>query len=197
MVDHREIFLKITRKFQELDSTTCLLNFSMGLNTKIPKELDKFLTLYKYEDYFNQMNNIDYSKWHGSMFCRICVKELNEKDRSTEKVKINNFSGWGSTKVKVPVCNECGARAVGFTSKMCFETNPIQAYLRCFLYTLFISGFLFGMLYILGTKEGVDESTAYTGIALLSLGASAAMIYIINRQNTISKEIIQKIESRY
>ena len=149
------------------------------------------------EDYINQMNNIDYSKWHGSMFCRICVKELNEKDRSTEKVKINNFSGWGSTKVKVPVCNECGARAVGFTSKMCFETNPIQAYLRCFLYTLFISGFLFGMLYILGTKEGVDESTAYTGIALLSLGASAAMIYIINRQNTISKEIIQKIESRY
>jgi len=53
------------------------------------------------------------------------------------------------------------------------------------------------MLYILGTKEGVDESTAYTGIALLSLGTSAAMIYIFVRQNTRSKEIIQKIESRY
>ena len=145
------------------------------------------------------MNNIDYSKWHGSMFCRICVKELNEKDHSTEKVKINNFSGWGSTKVKVKVtvCNECGAPAVGFTSKMCFETNPIQAYLRCFLCTLFISGCLFGMGYILGPKEGFEESTAYTVIALLSLGASAAMIYIINRQNTRSKEIIQKIESRY
>ena len=52
------------------------------------------------------------------------------------------------------------------------------------------------MGYILGPKEGVDESTAYTVIALLSLGASVAMIYIINQQNTRSKEIIKKIESK-
>ena len=141
------------------------------------------------------MNEIDYTKWNGSMFCRICVKELNEKDRSTEKVKVNTGRLF-SPKVKVPVCNECGAHAVGFTSKMCFETNPFQAYLRCFLITLFISGCLFGMGYILGPKEGVDESTAYTVIALLSLGASVAMIYIINQQNTRSKEIIKKIESK-
>lgn len=142
------------------------------------------------------MNNIDYPKWHGSMFCRICVKELAEKDRSTEKVKVNNSSGWGSTKVKVPVCNECGAHAVGFTSKMCFETNPVSAYFRCFLFTLFISGILFGMLYILGPKEGVDPFTAQTAIVLISLGASTAIIWIINRQNIISKEIIKRIESK-
>ena len=141
------------------------------------------------------MNNIDYSKWHDSMFCRICVKELAEKDRSTEKVKVNTGQLF-SPKVKVPVCNECGAHAVGFTSKMCFETNPFQAYLRCFLITLFISGCLFGMGYILGPKEGVDPSTAQNAIVLISLGASAAIIWIINRQNIISKEIIKKIESK-
>ena len=150
------------------------------------------------KDYIiNQMNKIDYSRWAGSIFCPRCVKELKEKDRSIEKIKVSHSKGFGHTKVKQPVCNECGEHAIGYHSKMCFETNPVSAYLRCFLILLFISGFFFGMLYILGTKEGVDKSTAYTVIALTSLGASAAMIYIINRQNTRSKEIIQKIESRY
>ena len=141
------------------------------------------------------MKKIDYSRWAGSIFCPRCVKELKENDRSIVKIKVSVYRG--TSKVKQAVCNECGAHAIGYHSKMCFETNPVSAYLRCFLITLFISGCLFGMLYILGTKEGVDESTAYTGIALLSLGTSAAMIYIFVRQNTRSKEIIQKIESRY
>jgi len=153
--------------------------------------------LLKWEIKINQMNKIDYSRWAGSIFCPRCVKELKEKDRSIEKIKVSHSKGFGHTKVKQPVCNECGEHAIGYHSKMCFETNPVSAYLRCFLILLFISGFFFGMLYILGTKEGVDKSTAYTVIALTSLGASAAMIYIINRQNTRSKEIIQKIESRY
>ena len=130
------------------------------------------------------------------MFCRICEKELKEKDRLTKKVKVNTNKLF-SPKLKVPVCNECGSHAVGFSAKMCFETNPVSAYLRCFLLLLFISGFLFGMLYILGAKEGGDESTAYIAIAILSLGVTAGIIWIGNRQNTLSKEIIQKIESRY
>ena len=129
------------------------------------------------------------------MFCRRCVKELAEKDRSTKKVKVNTGQLF-SPKVKVPVCNECGAPTVGFSSKMCFQTNPIQAYFRCFLITLFISGIFCGMGYVLGPKEGVDPSTAQTAIVLISLGLSAAIIWIINRQNSISKEIIKKIESR-
>ena len=116
--------------------------------------------------------------------------------RQIEKIKVSHSKGFGHTKVKQAVCNECGAHAIGYHSKMCFETNPVSAYLRCFLILLFISGFFFGMLYILGTKEGVDKSTAYTVIALTSLGASAAMIWMINRQNKISKEIIKKIESK-
>ena len=149
------------------------------------------------KDYIiNQMNKIDYSRWAGSIFCPRCVKELKENDRSIEKIKVSHSKGFGHTKVKQAVCNECGTHAIGYHSKMCFETNPIQAYLRCFLMLLFTSGVFGGMLYIFGTKEGVDESTAYTGIALLSLGTSAAIIWIINRQNTISKEIIKKIESR-
>ena len=142
------------------------------------------------------MNEIDYTKWSGSMFCRICVKELTEEDSSTKIVKVKTGGSMFSQKVKVPVCNECGSHAVGFTSKMCFETNPVSAYFRCFLFTLFISGILFGMLYILGPKEGVDTSTAQTAIVLISLGASAVMIWIVNRQNNISKEIIKKIESK-
>ena len=141
------------------------------------------------------MNEIDYTKWSGSMFCRTCVKELTEEDRSTTKVKVPTGQLF-SPKFKVPVCNECRSAAVGFSKKICFETNPIQAYLRCFLGTLFISGCLFGMGYILGPKEGVDPSTAQTAIVLISLGLSAAIIWIINRQNTLSKEIIKKIESR-
>jgi hypothetical protein len=141
------------------------------------------------------MKKIDYSKWYGSKLCPFCVKKLKENDLGIREAEVSVYRG--TSKVKQAVCNECGAHAIGYHSKMCFETNPVSAYLRCFLITLFISGFFGGMLYILGTKEGVDESTAYTGIALLSLGTSAAMIYIINRQNTRSKEIIQKIESRY
>jgi len=143
------------------------------------------------------MKKIDYSRWAGSIFCPRCAKELKENDRSIVKIKVSHSKGFGHTKVKQAVCNECGAHAIGFHHKMCFETNPVSAYLRCFLITLFISGFLGGMLYILGTKDGVEPSTAYIAIALISLGASAAMIYIFVRQNTLSKEIIQKIESRY
>ena len=143
------------------------------------------------------MKKIDYSKWADSIFCPRCVKELKENDHTIEKLKISHSKGFGHTKVKQAVCNECGAHAIGYHSKMCFETNPVSAYLRCFLLLLIISGFLFGVLYILGTKEGVDESTAYIAIAILSLGVSAGIIWIGNRQNTLSKEIIQKIESRY
>ena len=130
------------------------------------------------------------------MFCRICVKELTEEDSSTKIVKVKTGGSMFSQKVKVPVCNECGSHAVGFASKMCFETNPIQACFRFFLMTLFLSGFLIGMLYVLGPKEGVDTSTAQTAMVLISLGASVAMIWIINKQNKISKEIIKKIESK-
>ena len=136
------------------------------------------------------MNEIDYTKWSGSMFCRRCVKELLEEDCSTKEIKVYG------TKHKVPFCNECGAEPVGFSSKLCFETNPVSAYFRCFLITLFISGFFCGMGYILGPKEGVDPSTAQTATVLISLGASTAMIWIVNRQNNISKEIIKKIESK-
>jgi hypothetical protein len=141
------------------------------------------------------MNNIDYTKWHDSMFCRICEKELNEKDRSTKKVKVNTGQLF-SQKVKVPVCNECGAHAVGFSSKMCFETNPVSAYFRCFLIILFMSGILGFLVYIFEPKEGVSQSTANVVAVLAVVFSSAAMIWIINRQNTLSKEIIKKIESK-
>ena len=129
------------------------------------------------------------------MFCRICEKELNEKERSTEKVKVNTGRLF-SPKVKMPVCNECGAHAEGFKSKMCFETNPFQVYLRCFLITLFISRFFLWHGLHFGPKEGVAPSTAQTATVLIYLGASAAIIWIVNRQNNISKEIIKKIESK-
>ena len=141
------------------------------------------------------MNEIDYTKWNGSMFCRIYFKELTEEDRSTKNVKVNT-NQFFSQKFGVPVCNECGSHAVGFSTKMCFETNPIQAYLRCFLLTLFICGFFCGMGYILGPKEGVAPSTAQTATVLVALGFSAASIWLVNRQNNISKGIIKKIESK-
>ena len=141
------------------------------------------------------MNKIDYAKWNGSMFCRVCVKELTEEDRSNKKVKVNTGQLF-SQKVKVPVCNECGAHAVGFSSKMCFETNPFQAYLRCFLVTLFISGIFGFLFYNREPQEGVSQSTANAVVVLLMAFLSAAIIWIINRQNTLSKEIIKKIESK-
>ena len=141
------------------------------------------------------MNEIDYTKWNGSMFCRICVKELTEEYRSTKKVNVNTGQLF-SQKVKVPFCNECGAHAVGFSSKMCFETNPFQAYLRCFLVTLFMSGIFGFLVYVTEPKAGVSQSTANVVAVLAVVFSSAAMIWIINRQNTLSKEIINKIESK-
>ena len=130
------------------------------------------------------------------MFCRICVKELTEEDSSTKIVKVKTGGSMFSQKVKVPVCNECGANAVGFSSKMCFETNPFQAYLRCFLITLFISGIFGFLFYNREPQEGVSQSTANAVVVLLMAFLSAAIIWIINRQNTLSKEIIKKIESK-
>ena len=72
-------------------------------------------------------------------------------------------------------------------------SNCVRLYCWCIV----MSGFLFGLGYILGPKEGVDESTAQTAIPVISLGFGIVVYYIINHQNTRSKEIIQKIESRY
>ena len=129
------------------------------------------------------------------MFCRRCVKELLEEDCSTKEVKVYNGSS-SSSKVKVPFCNECGEEPVGFSSKMCFETNPVSAYFRCFLIILFMSGIFGFLVYVTEPKAGVSQSTANVVAVLAVVFSSAAMIWIINRQNTLSKEIINKIESK-
>jgi hypothetical protein len=147
------------------------------------------------------MNEIDYTKWSGSMFCRTCVKELTEEDRSTTKVKVPTGQLF-SPKFKVPVCNECRSAAVGFSKKICFETNPIEAYLRCFFIILFCIGFFWflvnGAELINGSepKEGASQSTDNVVAVLAGVFLSAASIWFANRQNTICKEIIKKIESK-
>ena len=118
------------------------------------------------------MNEIDYTKWSGSMFCRRCVKELTEEDYSNKEVKVNSTRLF-SSKVKVPFCNECGSEPVGFSSKMCFETNPVSAYFRCFLIILFMSGVLGFMVYIFEPKEGVSQSTANV-VAVLAVVFSSS-----------------------
>ena len=136
------------------------------------------------------MKKIDYSKWYGSHVCPFCVKKLEKDDIRTEEVKISRGFGFYN-RVKTSYCKECNSLSLIFQS-------PARIVFASIVTAIFMSGVLGGMLYILNAiNDRVYESTDYTGIALISLGFSAAMIYIINRQNTRSKEIIQKIESRY
>ena len=92
--------------------------------------------------------------------------------------------------MKISYCKECHNVLLVFQS-------PARIVFSCIAGAIVMSGFLFGLGYILGPKEGVDESTAQTAIPVISLGFGIVVYYIINHQNTCSKEIIQKIESRY
>ena len=136
---------------------------------------------------------IDYSKYCGSLFCPLCIKELRGNDSSIIKVKVP--AGNGYSKVDQAICNKCGAHAIGFSSKFCFETKPIGTIIRSLLFTLFICGFFGGMAYILGPKEGVNPSTAYIAVAIISLCCSAAILFIVNKGNKKCRAIIEKIES--
>ena len=136
---------------------------------------------------------IDYSKYCGSLFCALCIKELKGNDSSIIKVKVP--AGNGYSKVDQPICDTCGAHAIGFSSKFCFETKPIGTIIRSLLLTLFICGFFGGMAFILGPKEGVNPSTAYIAVAIISLCCSAALLFIVNKGNKKCRAIIEKIES--
>ena len=136
---------------------------------------------------------IDYSKYCGSLFCALCMKELKEKDTSTIKVEVP--AGEGHSKVDQAICNKCGTKAMGFSSKICFETKPIGSLIRCFLLTLFIFCILGGLVYISPPSEVVNRSTLYIAASFLTLFCSASIMYIQNRHNKICRIIIEKIES--
>ena len=136
---------------------------------------------------------IDYSKYCGSLFCPLCIKELKGNDSSIIKVKVP--AGNGYSKVDQPICNTCGAHAIGFSSKFCFETKPIGSIIRSFLFTQFLCGIFGGLAYILGPREGVNPSTTYIAVAIISLCCSAAILFIANKQNKKCRVIIEKIES--
>ena len=137
---------------------------------------------------------IDYSKYCGSLFCAVCIKELKGNDSSIIKVKVS--AGNGYSKVNQTICNKCGANAIGFSSKICFETKPIGSLIRCFLATLFCFFICGGLVYIFSvSSEGVNTPKFYIATSFVTLCVSAIIIYTQIRHNKMCRVIIEKIES--